>query len=214
MNSKCTLNIKIYIFGAGFETKIVSQEAGYEVDEISEYEKLRNERVSFNRKRMLELFPDTDFAPLILNTKRQQLQAPVHNCIDNEVKKLDPFQIPLPTHEQIYGKPLSRHTSKNEVYGRAYLRRFFPHQWKIYNMNMSCFRSWMKDERIALFLKGNMHHEKSIVEAVKRYLNLRAPELASLTFTEGGTIVTHNMGIDSLYQKFKEYKHDHNKHEN
>ena len=49
---------------------------------------------------------------------------------------------------------------------------------------------------------------------VMRYLNLRAPELAGLTFTKGGTIVTHNMGIDSLYQKFKEYKHDHNKHEN
>ena len=63
------------------------------------------------------------------------------------------------------------------------------------------------------FLSLDTRNKKSTVKDVKNYIALRAPELAWLTFTKEGSVVTHYMGIDALYHKFKEYKHDNNKHD-
>lgn len=147
----------------------------------------------------MELPPNLQ-APDNLTVKRQRLHLYVPS---SDVKP--------PTYERIFGKPPSG-AAKDGLYGRAYLRDNYPQQWKVYNMNMVIFRSWMKDDRAAQFLNSNMRHDKAMVKQVKSYLSLRAPELAALTFSNGGTAVTHRMGMEALYRKFNEYKHDKNKH--
>ena len=69
----------------------------------------------------------------------------------------------------------------------------------------------MTDKKATIFLSQDTRNENSTVEDVKNYVALRAPELVGLTFTDECSVVTHYMGIDALYRKFKEYKHDNNK---
>ena len=128
---------KVYIVGSNVETEAILEEA-IPNDEVNKYEELRNKRVADNRKKMLQLFPsmgrpnevDADDEGIPPQAKRQM-------CVmDGKCTS----QAPRPTYERIYGKPPSG-TSKDGLYGRAHLRKFFPHQWKLYNVNMSSFRS-------------------------------------------------------------------------
>jgi len=137
------------------------------------------------------------------STKKHKEQLPFVSGVKGDQK----FDFPPPTFDRIFSKPPAG-GSKSGLYGRAYLRKYFPHQWKIYNLNMSSFRDWMRDERASQFFNKNMREDASMVVAVKAYLALRAPELAGLTFMQGGSSVTHQMSVDVLYKKFKEFKHD------
>lgn len=119
------------------------------------------------------------------------------------------LKIPIPTYERIFGK-----AKKGELKGRDYLRKYFPQQWRIYNMNLKCVRNWFsntEDPRIRSFFVTNMRHNEISQADVKSFIKERVGALAGFIFEYQGSTIQMHWKEEDVYEYFKEYKHSRNK---
>jgi hypothetical protein len=54
----------------------------------------------------------------------------------------------MPTYERIFEK-----RAKGELQGREFLKKYYPKQWRIYNMNLKSVRTWFSNIEIL----GSVH---------------------------------------------------------
>ena len=190
---------------------------------LSEYEKLRNERVASNQKRMLELLPGIANArhsgkikvncTTLLSMKRVLPVAPV--VYAKPVKNLlhTASIVENFNQEDLYKrifKQRPKRTKGNLLWGRDYLREHFPLQWKTYNQNVKIVRSWFSniDDPVALvFMRSNLRNQKVMVKEVKEFIKVREPALVFLLFMSNGTVLHVRWQVDDIYEWFKGYKH-------
>lgn len=53
-------------------------------------------------------------------------------------------QVDVPTYDQIFKPPPIRHRGENKLYGKAYLRKYYPDQLRILNGNYAIVRKWFE----------------------------------------------------------------------
>jgi hypothetical protein len=96
----------------------------------------------------------------------------------------------MPTYERIFEK-----RAKGELQGREFLKKYYPQQWRIYNMNLKSVRTWfsnIEDPRIRSFFSTNMRHNENSQADVKNFIKEHCGTLAGFTFYyQGLTIQMH-----------------------
>jgi hypothetical protein len=96
----------------------------------------------------------------------------------------------MPTYERIFEKRV-----KGELQGREFLKKYYPQQWRIYNMNLKSARTWLsniEDPRIRLFFSTNMRHNENSQADVKNFIKEHSGTLAGFIFHyQGLTIQMH-----------------------
>jgi hypothetical protein len=115
----------------------------------------------------------------------------------------------MPTYERIFEKRV-----KGELQGREFLKKYYPQQWRIYNMNLKSARTWLsniEDPRIRLFFSTNMRHNENSQADVKNFIKEHSGTLAGFIFHYQGLTIQMHWKEKDIYEYFKEYKHSQKK---
>jgi hypothetical protein len=115
----------------------------------------------------------------------------------------------MPTYERIFEK-----RAKGELQGREFLKKYYPQQWRIYNMNLKSVRTWLsniEDPRIRSFFSTNMRHNENSQADVKNFIKEYSGTLAGFIFHYQGLTIQMHWKEKDIYEYFKEYKHSQKK---